>query len=183
MSFLRKVSDPPAFFPVFPTYLIPSLPFRRKSRQSSTDSNESTDSTTSNTSAQSSLSIEPIHTESDADSDSLLPILLHSRTPRRQIPPRPQLPHPMRKVFDRPMPHLSNHKQRLHGPPRSCIPRPRDNKPPPHRDHRLTQHIPEQVHRTKPGHGTARRKRHQLCHMWKYTRLEIRRSQRREPEI
>lgn len=38
MSFLRKPSDPHAIPSVFPTYLLPSLPFRRNSRQSSTDS-------------------------------------------------------------------------------------------------------------------------------------------------
>ncbi|KAH0833545.1 hypothetical protein AYO21_05223 [Fonsecaea monophora] len=47
MSFLRKTSDPPAFFPIFPTYLLPSIPFRRKSRQSSTDSSSSTDTAAS----------------------------------------------------------------------------------------------------------------------------------------
>lgn len=49
MSLLfRKPSDPPA---VFPTYLLPSLPFRRtsmKSRHSSSDSNMSTSTTSSN---------------------------------------------------------------------------------------------------------------------------------------
>ncbi|ETI20608.1 hypothetical protein G647_08646 [Cladophialophora carrionii CBS 160.54] len=59
MSFLRKTSDPPAFFPLFPIYLLPSLPFRRKSRQSSTDSNGSTDTTTSTLSAPSSSSSNP----------------------------------------------------------------------------------------------------------------------------
>ncbi|EXJ82667.1 hypothetical protein A1O3_06481 [Capronia epimyces CBS 606.96] len=47
MSFLRKTSDAYTLSAVFPTYLIPSVPFRRKSRQSSTDSNSSDDSTTS----------------------------------------------------------------------------------------------------------------------------------------
>ncbi|OQV00189.1 hypothetical protein CLAIMM_05721 [Cladophialophora immunda] len=56
MSFLRKTSDPPTFFPIFPTYLLPSIPFRRKSRQSSTDSNSSADTTTSTGSAASSSS-------------------------------------------------------------------------------------------------------------------------------
>ncbi|OAL28841.1 hypothetical protein AYO20_09321 [Fonsecaea nubica] len=51
MSFLRKTSDPPAFFPIFPTYLLPSIPFRRKSRQSSTDSSSSTDTPASAASA------------------------------------------------------------------------------------------------------------------------------------
>lgn len=47
MSFLRKSSELQSLSSVFPTYLIPSVPFRRKSRQSSTDSNASTDSSTS----------------------------------------------------------------------------------------------------------------------------------------
>ncbi|ETN39473.1 uncharacterized protein HMPREF1541_05697 [Cyphellophora europaea CBS 101466] len=56
MSFLRKNSDPlPS---IFPQYLLPSIPFRRKSRQSSTDSN---DSTTSTLSMVSSSSMNPFH--------------------------------------------------------------------------------------------------------------------------
>ena len=47
-SFLRKPSDPHA---VFPTFLLPSVPFRRKSRQSSSDSTFSTTSTLSNASS------------------------------------------------------------------------------------------------------------------------------------
>jgi hypothetical protein len=54
-----KKPEPPSFFPVFPTYLLPSLPFRRKSRQSSTDSNTSTDSDVSAASTQSSSSSNP----------------------------------------------------------------------------------------------------------------------------
>ncbi|KIX03934.1 uncharacterized protein Z518_07487 [Rhinocladiella mackenziei CBS 650.93] len=41
MSFLRKSSDPHTFPAVFPTYLIPSVPFRRRCRQSSNGSIES----------------------------------------------------------------------------------------------------------------------------------------------
>lgn len=48
MSFLRKTSDSLTLSPIFPTYLIPSVPFRRKSRQSSTDSKSSIESSTSN---------------------------------------------------------------------------------------------------------------------------------------
>src|SRR5271163_3136032 len=51
MSFLRKPSDPHSVPSVFPTFLLPSIPFRRKSRQSSTGStgsNISTSSTSSN---------------------------------------------------------------------------------------------------------------------------------------
>src|SRR2546421_12676417 len=51
MSFLRKPSDPHSVPTVFPTFLLPSIPLRRKSRQSSTDStnsNTSTSSTSSN---------------------------------------------------------------------------------------------------------------------------------------
>ncbi|KIW93341.1 uncharacterized protein Z519_05946 [Cladophialophora bantiana CBS 173.52] len=55
MSFLRKTSEP-ASFPIFPTYLLPSIPFRRKSRQSSTDSNSSADTTASTPTAASSSS-------------------------------------------------------------------------------------------------------------------------------
>ena len=43
MSFLRRPSDPHGVPSIFPTYLLPSVPFRRKSRQSSTDSTSSTD--------------------------------------------------------------------------------------------------------------------------------------------
>ncbi|EXJ90813.1 hypothetical protein A1O1_03918 [Capronia coronata CBS 617.96] len=56
MSFLRKTSDAYALSAVFPTYLIPSVPFRRKSRQSSTDSNNSSDSNTSTSHVSVSLS-------------------------------------------------------------------------------------------------------------------------------
>ncbi|KAK5205202.1 hypothetical protein LTR41_009051 [Exophiala xenobiotica] len=49
MSFLRKNSDTHTFSAVFPTYLLPSIPFRRKSRQSSTDSDSSVESTPSST--------------------------------------------------------------------------------------------------------------------------------------
>lgn len=50
MSFLRKPSDPHAVPSVFPTFLLPSIPFRRKSRQSSTDSTDSNASTSSTSS-------------------------------------------------------------------------------------------------------------------------------------
>ena len=56
MSLFRKPSDPNALPSIFPTYLLPSLPFRRKSRQSSTDSNDSTLSTSSTLSTISSSS-------------------------------------------------------------------------------------------------------------------------------
>ncbi|KAI1625988.1 peptidylprolyl isomerase [Exophiala viscosa] len=56
MSFLRKTSDAYALSSVFPTYLLQSVPFRRKSRQSSTDSNSSVESYTSNTTCTSSSS-------------------------------------------------------------------------------------------------------------------------------
>lgn len=46
-SFLRKPSDPHAVPSVFPTFLLPSVPFRRRSRQSSSDSTTSTISTSS----------------------------------------------------------------------------------------------------------------------------------------
>ena len=50
-SFLRKPSDPHSVSSVFPTFLLPSVPFRRKSRQSSSDSTFSTVSTLSNASS------------------------------------------------------------------------------------------------------------------------------------
>jgi len=54
MSFLRKPADAYAIPTVFPTYLLPSVPFRRQSRKSSTDSNVSTASTTSSSTSSSS---------------------------------------------------------------------------------------------------------------------------------
>ncbi|KAG9772739.1 hypothetical protein ABEF93_001275 [Exophiala dermatitidis] len=54
MSFLRRDSNSYTLSSVFPTYLIPSVPFRRKSRQSSTDSTSSAESTASAISAASS---------------------------------------------------------------------------------------------------------------------------------
>ena len=57
MSFLRKNSDTHPLSAVFPTYLLPSVPFRRKSRQSSTDSDSSVESAPS--SATSSCSSNP----------------------------------------------------------------------------------------------------------------------------
>ncbi len=53
-SFLRKPSDPHAVPSVFPTFLLPSVPFRRKSRQSSSDSSFSTISFASTASSASS---------------------------------------------------------------------------------------------------------------------------------
>jgi hypothetical protein len=50
MSFLRKPSDPHTVPSVFPTFLLPSIPFRRKSRQSSTDSTDSNNSASSTSS-------------------------------------------------------------------------------------------------------------------------------------
>ncbi|KAJ9612833.1 uncharacterized protein PV06_07284 [Exophiala oligosperma] len=48
MSFLRRTADTSALFPAFPTYLFPSVPFRRrKSRQASTDSDVSVESAVS----------------------------------------------------------------------------------------------------------------------------------------
>ncbi|KAF7508367.1 hypothetical protein GJ744_009358 [Endocarpon pusillum] len=41
MSFFRKPSDPHPTPTLFPTFLLPSIPFRRRSRQSSTDSETS----------------------------------------------------------------------------------------------------------------------------------------------
>jgi hypothetical protein len=56
MAFMRKNSD--SIPSIFPTYLLPSVPFRRKSRQSSTDSTESTTSTFSTIST---TSMNPFH--------------------------------------------------------------------------------------------------------------------------
>ncbi|KAL6248034.1 hypothetical protein RBB50_005382 [Rhinocladiella similis] len=47
MSFLRRAADTSSLFPIFPTYLFPSVPFRRKSRQASTDSDVSVESAVS----------------------------------------------------------------------------------------------------------------------------------------
>lgn len=41
MSFLLRISDPHPTSSLFPTFLLPSIPFRRRSRQSSTDSESS----------------------------------------------------------------------------------------------------------------------------------------------
>ncbi|KIW14044.1 hypothetical protein PV08_06825 [Exophiala spinifera] len=59
MSFLRRTAETSTLFPVFPTYIFPSVPFRRKSRQASTDSASSVDSAVSSVPTVSSTSSNP----------------------------------------------------------------------------------------------------------------------------
>lgn len=62
MAFLRKPSDTQTVTSVFPTFLLPSIPFRRKSRHSSTDSTDSAVSNASNASSSSITSSNPFTT-------------------------------------------------------------------------------------------------------------------------
>jgi len=74
MSFLRRPSDPHAVPSVFPTFLVPSIPFRRKSRHSSTDSTNSIESTLSLAST-TSLSSNPFTTDPTPADPATGPVL------------------------------------------------------------------------------------------------------------